>query len=259
MCSNMGTSLRVIMVLCGVSAPALSALLLLCVFALITAAARKRQLFEGWLRRIAAFGFIFCYGALTFILYCAYLWYSQDWYYYSVVFVACILGGCFFDLLDEWLCSGPARFLRARVWAALLLCAVSFCAYQSSVWWGRGIRGWQIDMYRAALWVKENIRKEGRIGSFNSGILAYYCPQRVINLDGVVNGAAFRAVGEGRIFSYVREQGIGYIVETPLSLRFRSFQSPGDSLPRLKPLHAEGSFPEAVRRGNPVIVYEVVK
>ena len=257
--SNMRAALQSVMVLCGASTLVLSAVLVLCVFALTMAATRKKELFHGWLRRTASFNFLFCYGALTLLLYCAYLWYSQDWYYYSMVFVACILGGCFFDLLDEWLRSGPARFLRARVWTVFLLCAVSFCSYQSFVWWRNGIRGWQIDMYRAAIWVKENIHKEGRIGSFNSGILAYYCPQTVINLDGVVNGAAFRAVREGKIFSYVSEQRIGYIVESPLSLRFRSFQSAGDPPPRLKPLHAEGNYPEAARRNNPVIVYEVMR
>ena len=257
--SNMQAALRSVTVLCGASALALSVILLLFLFALIMAAAQNRHLFRAWLRRTASLSFLFYYGLLMFLLYCAYLWYSQDWYYYSIVFVACILVGCFFDLLDEWLRSGPARFLRARVWILFLLCAVSFCAYQSSVWWRSGIRGWQIDMYRAAIWVRDNVPKEGRIGSFNSGILAYYCPQTVINLDGVVNGAAFRAVSEGKIFSYAREAALSHIVESPLSLRFRSFQSANDSPPPLKPVHAEGSYPEAARRNNPVIVYRVMR
>jgi len=257
--SNMQAAFRSVMVLCGASTPALSALLLLCVFALIMAATRNRQLVRDWLKRISSFNFLFCYGLLMMLLYCTYLWYSQDWYYYSIVFVACILAGCFFDILDEWLRSGHACLLRGRLWSIFLLCAISLFCYRTLAWWRSGIRGWQIDMYRAAIWVKEHVPKEARIGSFNSGILAYYCPQRVINLDGVVNGSAFRAVREGKIFSYVREQGIGYIVESPLSLQFRSFQSAGDPPPSLKPLHAEGNYPEAARRNNPVIVYRVMR
>ncbi len=257
--SNMQGAFRSVMALCGVPVFAFSTLIALCLFMLIAIAVANRPLFHAWRERIAAFNFLFCYGLLIFLLYCAYLWYSQDWYYYSMVFVACILGGCFFDLLDQWLHSGHVRFLRVPLWTAFLLCAICFCSYQSSLWWKNGIRGWQIDMYRAALWVKENVPKDARIGSFNSGILAYYCPQTVINLDGVANGAAFRAVTEGKIFSYVRGQKIGYIVEPPLSLRFRSFQCAGDPPPGLKPLHAEGSYPEALRRNNPVIVYEVIR
>jgi hypothetical protein len=113
-------------------------------------------------------------------------------------------------------------------------------------------------MYRAALWVKENLPADSRIGSFNSGILAYYCPQRVINLDGVVNGAAYRAVVSGKIFSYIREQKIGYLIEAPLSLRFRGVQSPRAPLPLLKPIHVEAAYPEAVKRNNPVVVWQVV-
>ncbi|MEJ2745638.1 MAG: hypothetical protein P8123_08165, partial [bacterium] len=113
-------------------------------------------------------------------------------------------------------------------------------------------------MYRAALWTRDNLPRDARIGSFNSGILAYYCPQRVINLDGVVNGAAYKAITEGRIFSYMRDEKISHLVEAPLSIRFRSFQSSGDPLPPLKPIHVEGSYPEALRCNNPVIVYELM-
>jgi hypothetical protein len=89
--------------------------------------------------------------------------------------------------------------------------------------------------------------------------MSYFCPQRVINLDGVVNGAAYKAITEGRIFSYMRGEKIDYLVEAPLSIRFRSFQSAGDPVPLLKPVHVEGSYPEAIRRNNPVIVYEVMR
>ena len=78
-----------------------------------------------------------------------------------------------------------------------------------------------------------------------------------INLDGVVNGAAYRAVVAGRIFDYVRDERIGYLIESPLSLRFRAVQSPGSPPPLLRPLHVEASYPEARARGNPVVVYEV--
>ncbi|MCX6356691.1 MAG: hypothetical protein NT045_02250, partial [Candidatus Aureabacteria bacterium] len=87
----------------------------------------------------------------------------------------------------------------------------------------------------------------------------YYCPQTVINLDGVVNGGAYRAILDGTIFSYVRDQRITHLIEAPLSLRFRAAQSPRSPEPLLQPLHAEVSYPEAVARSNPVIIYKVMQ
>ena len=257
--SNAQAGTRSVTVLCGVSSLALLIIIILCGLAFIIISIKARSLAIDWLKRSAAFLFLFAYGLIVFVLYCAYLWYSQDWYYYSMVFVGCIAAGCLFDLLDKWLSSGTVRSLRTGVWIVFIACMVFVSSRQSLAWWRIGIRGWQIDMYRAALWVRDNLPKDARIGSFNSGILAYYCPQRVINLDGVVNGAAYKAIREGRIFSYMKGEKVSHLVEAPLSIRFRSFQSAGDPVPPLKPVHVEGSYPEAVRRNNPVIVYEVMR
>jgi hypothetical protein len=73
-----------------------------------------------------------------------------------------------------------------------------------------------------------------------------------------VNGGAYRAILDGKIFSYVREQGITHLIEAPLSLNFRAAQSPLAPLPLLKPIHEELSYPEAVIRNNPVTVYEIL-
>jgi hypothetical protein len=257
--SNAQAAIRSITVLCGASSIALLIVALLFVPAFVVIFVRSRPLAIGWLRRSASFLFLYAYGLIVFVLYSAYLWYSQDWYYYSMVFVGCIAAGCLFELLDEWLRLGRARFLRNGLWGVFLVCVVFISSRQCLSWWESGIRGWQIDMYRAAVWTRDNLPKDARIGSFNSGILAYYCPQRVINLDGVVNGAAYKAIKEGRIFSYLRSEKISHLVEAPLSIRFRSFQSAGDPVPLLKSIHVEGSYPEAVRRGNPVVVYEVMR
>ena len=53
------------------------------------------------------------------------------------------------------------------------------------------------------------------IGSWNAGRLNYFTPQRVVNLDGLVNDAYYldflRAGGDVR--DYLREEGIGYIAD----------------------------------------------
>jgi hypothetical protein len=256
--SNICDAFRSVTFLCGLLPSTGIAVLLLCGGVLASAALAAPSLFKKWLGRITPLSFIFCNGLGIFLMYCAYLWYYQDWYYYSVLFVVLLLAACVLDLLDTWLMSRAPRPARTIAWAGVVLCVVFFSVNRTVALWNRGLRGWQIDMYRAALWVKENLPADSRIGSFNSGILAYYCPQRVINLDGVVNGAAYRAVVSGKIFSYIREQKIGYLIEAPLSLRFRGVQSPRAPLPLLKPIHVEAAYPEAVKRNNPVVVWQVV-
>ena len=51
------------------------------------------------------------------------------------------------------------------------------------------------------------------LGAFQSGTLSYFHPRPVINLDGVVNGDAYRALAERRICAYVREQGLRTVVD----------------------------------------------
>lgn len=256
-CANAYAALGAIGSFCGTGAAVILAAAAVCALVLLVARATARGIFTAWVKRASSLSFLFLYGASIFALYCAYLWYSQDWYYYSIVFVGCAALGCVLDLLDRRLAGRIADLARRGVWFACALCVVVYSLHQTAFWWGRGMRGWQIDTYRAALWVKKNLPGNSRIGSFNSGMLSYYCPQTVINLDGVVNGAAYRAIRGGDIFSYVRDQKIDYIVEAPLSLRFRVFQSPRTPPPPLTPIHAEGAYPEAVARNNPVVVYEV--
>ena len=256
--SNLQGAIQSVLLLCGLSTGLFyTGLALFAVIIILTAILSPRR-FREWGRRLAPLMFLFFYGLLVFILYCGYLWYNQNWYYYSVFFVALLLGGCLIELLDGTLFSMLPRAGRASLWAVLFVLVTGLSLWGTLRWWERGIRGWQIDGYTAALWVRDNIPRESRLASFNSGLLAYYCPHTVINLDGVVNGAAYRAMKEGRSFSYVRKARIDYIVETPLSLRFRGAHSEGDFLPSLRPIHSEVSYPEAIARRNPVTVYKVL-
>ena len=255
--ANIRGSFATVAVISGLCPAAGLAAGALCAALVAAAAAKDRVLFLDWLRRCAVLAFLFIYGLVVFLLYCAYLWYSQDWYFYSVVFTACAAFGCVLDLAGGVLLRSLPRAARTAAWAALAVCLAGFFTERSVSWWGRGTRGWQLDMYRAARWAAENLPPEARIGSFNSGIAAWYCPQTVINLDGVANGAAYRAITAGRIFDYVREERITHLIESSISLRFRAAQSPSSPPPPLRILHAEASYPEARRRGNPVVVYEV--
>ncbi|RME43059.1 MAG: hypothetical protein D6795_20055, partial [Deltaproteobacteria bacterium] len=51
------------------------------------------------------------------------------------------------------------------------------------------------------------------IGSFNSGIYAYFSTLPVVNLDGVVNGASLLALRERRLLSYLSAEGITHLLD----------------------------------------------
>ena len=256
---NIEGSFRTVTILSGFSPAALISLIILCGVLVAAAAVKDPAFFRDWLRRCADLAFLFCYGLLVLFLYCAYLWYGQDWYFYSVVFTAVVLFGCTLDLLGGVFLSALSRPARNVAWGVVAVCCAGFFTLKTAAWWERGTRGWQLDAYRAAQWAAVHLPPDARIGSFNSGIAAWFCPQRVINLDGVVNGAAYRAILNRRIFDYVREGQITHLIESPLSLRFRAVQSAASPPPRLRVLHEEASYPEARARGNPVVVYEVVR
>jgi len=58
------------------------------------------------------------------------------------------------------------------------------------------------------------------VGAFQSGTLSYFHPgQPIVNLDGVVNGDAYRAIHERRICAYMRELGLKTVVDGSEILR----------------------------------------
>jgi hypothetical protein len=88
-------------------------------------------------------------------------------------------------------------------------------------------------------WIAANLPKDARIGAFNAGYLGFHSARRVINLDGLVNGAElYRYLTDGRgVWKYVEEKKIGYLADF-----FFGRPAPLDSEigPRLKLLYRVG-------------------
>jgi hypothetical protein len=70
---------------------------------------------------------------------------------------------------------------------------------------------WQTEMYRGAAWV--NARPAIKVAAFNAGIISYYADNRITNVDGTVNNAAFDAIKNRELYKYVIERKIDYIVD----------------------------------------------
>jgi len=59
----------------------------------------------------------------------------------------------------------------------------------------------------------ENIAPGERIGAFQSGVIAYFSAHQVINLDGVVNQGAYRALKDNRLPEYLADNNIAYVAD----------------------------------------------
>lgn len=79
----------------------------------------------------------------------------------------------------------------------------------------------QASSYGAAQWLNQNVPPDARIGSFNSGVLAYFSGRTIVNLDGLVGNAAAAALRERRLWEYVRSQGLGYLVDNEANFTYR--------------------------------------
>ena len=54
-----------------------------------------------------------------------------------------------------------------------------------------------------------------RTGAFQSGTLGYFARTQVLNLDGVVNRDAARALREKRMVLYIQDEGIDAVMDWP--------------------------------------------
>lgn len=69
--------------------------------------------------------------------------------------------------------------------------------------------------YSQARALADRLPKTAVIGAIQAGHLGFFCPQRVVNLDGKVSSAAHRALAERRVLAFAREAGVNVVTEWP--------------------------------------------
>ena len=72
----------------------------------------------------------------------------------------------------------------------------------------------------AARWLNVNTREDETAAAFNAGIIGYFSDRRVVNLDGVMDNAAFDAIRERRLWNFMRDANVRYYLDyDPLMLK----------------------------------------
>ena len=83
-----------------------------------------------------------------------------------------------------------------------------------------GVYPYQVEYLDAARWLKANTREDETAAAFNAGIIGYFSDRRVVNLDGVMDNAAFDAIRERRLWNFMREANVSYYLDyDPLMLK----------------------------------------
>ncbi|UCD57029.1 MAG: glycosyltransferase family 39 protein [Candidatus Hydrogenedentota bacterium] len=151
----------------------------------------------------------------------------KSWYFIP----AAAVGAIFFGIL-----CGPYEFStllsngRARLVSGVLA-AVILSGYALNGWtgWTRGMYPWQSEQLMAAKWLKEHVDDEVWVGSFNAGIIGYMSERKVVNLDGLVNNSVVPYLKERRLWDYILERDIEYLVDSDYSILkdYRDFYGAG--------------------------------
>jgi hypothetical protein len=111
----------------------------------------------------------------------------------------------------------PGWALRAGVGVALFALPLAMLGEKSRQAWRERLtspRSYPLEVAEAFDRFPLAARDE-RFGATDSGIIGFFCAHPVINLDGVVNPEAARAIARGKLDSYVESQGIRYLLITP--------------------------------------------
>ncbi len=148
-------------------------------------------------------------GAVLILAHAGVRWYPRPWY--------------FIPLAAAWAVGMPVALasfpLRRNHLFSFAVASLVYYGISGYVFWQVGFYPWQKEMRAAADWLSNHIPRDASVGSFNAGIYAYYSGRRVVNLDGVVNHAAYEAVQARSMIPYLQQSKIEYLIDYDLAIK----------------------------------------
>ncbi|MDC0714864.1 hypothetical protein POL68_40825 [Stigmatella sp. ncwal1] len=150
-------------------------------------------------------------------------WLPRPWYFVSASLVACLAPAALFRLClptaaPRWqhLCLG-ALFLTAGGFTLFQDVSQTLATRQTLAY------PWQAEMLQGGRHIAQTVPPGAVVGAFNSGILGYVSEYTVVNLDGVVNEDAARALKRGELLAYMHDRKVRYLLDYPVMWRDSPF------------------------------------
>jgi hypothetical protein len=85
----------------------------------------------------------------------------------------------------------------------------------------------EADKYEATSVVRHLLPADTPVGAFNSGVYSFYLPNRVVDLDGVVNRAVIPYLRSRTLCTYLQRQGVSWVLDDAVSVSFLARFAPG--------------------------------
>ena len=194
-------------------------------FIFFAISARKNIVAEtlGMLCKIKVLNFVLFSSIFLISFYALYFWgWLRPWYYLSVLLTVTIyLGSIAGHAFEGFLRASVGRAkVTIPIFVLFLICTIYF-SYQGMNAWQKGLFPFQKQLYDSAVWLRENTPENSKIGAISAGIYGYMTG-RTIDLAGVVNEEAYRAMREKRIFAYLQEKQIDYLADREDMIQFFS-------------------------------------
>ncbi|MHB8669890.1 MAG: hypothetical protein ACYDAD_04900 [Acidimicrobiales bacterium] len=207
-------------------AQAFAVFLGLCGFVACRASAAGRS----WAREHAALG----WGTLALLT--AYAWLlrgTRPWYHlYAALAFFVMLAPPVLERIRLW--ARPRRVVGLAIigTAAGLFLAAHFDVAQNPQ---------ELDKFHAVAAAVPLLRQGDRLAAFNAGIYGYFLPGGVLNIDGVVNGGARRALQTRTLCGYLNEHGVTAVIDTRSAMVGLDIFGPGLRVEPPVPLVGRGA------------------
>jgi len=135
----------------------------------------------------------------------------RGWYYSASVPVAALVLALAADYVAGCIATAPAATRRLLSGAAAIVVAVVLA---SSLRVGAGRRCGEVDGYAMIARINQTPHVYARLASWNAGLFGYFYERgEVVNLDGLVNNAAYAAILTRSVGAYAARRDVDYLLD----------------------------------------------
>jgi 4-amino-4-deoxy-L-arabinose transferase-like glycosyltransferase len=115
----------------------------------------------------------------------------------------------------------PVRLAAAAFWlaCALMLFKTGQHYYQNTLQAAHRYPQ-QVEMLAASYWLRDNTEPDAIAASFNAGIFGFFSERRVVNLDGVINNAAYEAIRTHDLLRFIDTTDADYYIDFNTSIGY---------------------------------------